>query len=328
MPNYQYTTRYQLVYPLSTASTNVPGDIENPLNTVDNLLTPMYTGVAANRPASGSYEAGEYPTGTAGRTYLASDTGLVSLDNGTSWLSMGPINGSAGTISQLVPGNPSGAGSTGFTADAAHTHGLPAFGASNQVQIVSGTNSPGTTGLFAQVDHTHAGVPVGSVMGMLIPSASPPVGWLFCNGATFSASTYPVLAALLGGNTLPNLQNVFLVGAGSLYTMGQTGIGNSQVALTTANLAAHTHTISGTHYHNSSEPQNPAAYQTVYTSNSVGPNAIPQTGNAGVAPLNVIYNQNNITGSASPGPTDSTGSGTAFSIIPPAVALNYYIKAL
>lgn len=36
------------------------------------------------------------------------------------------------------------------------------------------------------------------------PAVAPP-GWLLTNGAAFNATTYPQLAAALGGNTLPTL---------------------------------------------------------------------------------------------------------------------------
>lgn len=45
--------------------------------------------------------------------------------------------------------------------------------------------------------------PVGSMV--LWPGGTaPPAQWLSANGATFSSATYPLLAAQLGGTTLPN----------------------------------------------------------------------------------------------------------------------------
>lgn len=43
------------------------------------------------------------------------------------------------------------------------------------------------------------------------PIATPPTGWLVCNGAAFSAEQYPSLGAVYGG-TLPDLRGVFIRG--------------------------------------------------------------------------------------------------------------------
>lgn len=54
-----------------------------------------------------------------------------------------------------------------------------------------------------------------------------PAGWLFCDGSTFSAATYPELNTLLGGNTLPDLRNRSLVGRATTGTaFGTTGQAN------------------------------------------------------------------------------------------------------
>lgn len=48
--------------------------------------------------------------------------------------------------------------------------------------------------------------PVGSVI-LWTPAGVPDSNWLLTTGGSFSSSTYPVLADLLGGTTLPNLTN-------------------------------------------------------------------------------------------------------------------------
>jgi microcystin-dependent protein len=87
------------------------------------------------------------------------------------------------------------------------------------------------------------GTPVGTVVAYY--GTVSPTGWLLCNGATFSATTYPLLAALLGGTTLPNLKGRVLVGIDAAQTefdvLGETG-GAKTVALSTAELAVHGHT--------------------------------------------------------------------------------------
>lgn len=44
------------------------------------------------------------------------------------------------------------------------------------------------------------------------PSATPPTGWLKCNGASFSASAYPALAKVFPSLKLPDLRGEFLRG--------------------------------------------------------------------------------------------------------------------
>ncbi|MDI0802618.1 tail fiber protein, partial [Escherichia coli] len=44
------------------------------------------------------------------------------------------------------------------------------------------------------------------------PSATPPTGWLKCNGAAFSAEEYPELAKAYPTNKLPDLRGEFIRG--------------------------------------------------------------------------------------------------------------------
>lgn len=93
--------------------------------------------------------------------------------------------------------------------------------------------------------------PVGTIVAYW--GASAPPGWLLCNGGSFSAGTYPDLAARLGGTTLPNLKGKVIVGVDAaqteFVTLGETG-GAKTVALTEGQLAAHDHDDTGhTHFH-------------------------------------------------------------------------------
>ncbi len=70
--------------------------------------------------------------------------------------------------------------------------------------------------------HANNGVPTGSIMPYL--GATPPQGWLLCNGdAIPNASTSgAALKALIGNNT-PNLLGMFLRGSGTSAVNGQDG---------------------------------------------------------------------------------------------------------
>jgi hypothetical protein len=62
------------------------------------------------------------------------------------------------------------------------------------------------TGMWSEI-----GVPIGSIhafLGTVVPE-----GWLLCDGSSFILADYPKLYAILGGTTLPDLQNMELKGS-------------------------------------------------------------------------------------------------------------------
>jgi microcystin-dependent protein len=81
----------------------------------------------------------------------------------------------------------------------------------------------GISGLIA------GAIPAGIITMWSGSVASIPSGWTLCNGS----------------NGTPDLRGRFIIGAGGSYNPGNTG-GSESVTLTTANLAAHTHSVSGT----------------------------------------------------------------------------------
>jgi len=180
--------------------------------------------------------------------------------------------------------------------------------------------------------------PVGSIMEYL--GATDPDGWIICNGTARTNNQdgrYNALNSLAigtGGSgisnyTPPDLRGKFLIGASSTYPLSSTS-GNATVTLIEANLPSHSHSMDHQHYVNFNG--NTAAYPNWYTNNaSFGNGAYVYTNNAQGIPTSYPLVLN---GSSYGYPnynvgktiTDATGSGTAFSILPPYRAVNYIIK--
>lgn len=178
-----------------------------------------------------------------------------------------------------------------------------------------------------------AAVPVGVIQ--MWPTASPPTGWLVCDGSTFDVLSYPELNTVLGGNTLPNMQDRAPVGASGSKAVLSVG-GNGTVILTATELPAHYHAvnintgyISANHVH--------GINYLLKTNDSGGGSAVDngssavaqgktggrfnasQTGETNGVNVNHTHNVSGNTGWA--------GSGGAFSVQNPYVALNFIIKA-
>jgi len=142
-------------------------------------------------------------------------------------------------------------------------------------------------------------------VGMIMPyaaqqSATPPVGWLYCNGAEVLQSAYPDLYAICGTHygtatsgyfKLPDLRTRIPRGADTADTVGATG-GADSVTLSINELPAHQHKI-----------------DRGIVSVTAGP--VPVSTASGIAP------QAN---------TTSIGGGQAFSILNKYINLQYIIK--
>jgi len=114
----------------------------------------------------------------------------------------------------------------------------------------------GITGGIARDGIPIAEVPVGTLLDFA--GATPPAGYLLCNGQAVSRTTYAVLFAVLGstwgggdGSTtfnLPDLRRRVTIGAGGTAVAGPgTALGNNggaeTVALTLGNIPSHMHGI-------------------------------------------------------------------------------------
>ena len=108
---------------------------------------------------------------------------------------------------------------------------------------------PGDQVLFAP--DPSGGIPAGAVLPYGGTSAPP--GWLLCDGSVVARADYPALFSVVstafntGGEAgtdfrLPNAEDMFLVGAGNTYSVGDTG-GEATHTLTEAELPTHAHGV-------------------------------------------------------------------------------------
>jgi microcystin-dependent protein len=189
-------------------------------------------------------------------------------------------------------------------------------------------------------------VPSGCIMAY--GGSISPVGWVLCNGTSYSTSTYADLFAVIGYTyggsggsfNVPDMRDRFPIGAGSTYSPNSKG-GSDTVTLAIENIPAHSHTgttdANGSHSHSVSDPGHQHAFSITRNSGNSG-------GNPGEAQWggksdwgNYTYDgttSNNSTGIAivSNGShthtitTANTGSGTSFDIKPKYIGITYIIK--
>jgi len=146
-------------------------------------------------------------------------------------------------------------------------------------------------------------------------TASAPTGWLFCDGASISRSTYSALFAVISttygtvdGNTfnVPNFKGRSPVGVGTSAATGATAwtlaeLGGEEThALTTAELAAHTH--------------------------APGSFAVESGGDAVSSGAHVAFRNGTSRTSAVTGTSASTGGGTGHNTMHPVIGINFIIK--
>lgn len=167
------------------------------------------------------------------------------------------------------------------------------------------------------------------------PGAIVPTNWLVMDGSAFSGSTWPLLAAFLGGTTLPDMRDRGPVGKSGTKALLSTGGADTHTMTAAelahthsiANVAGHTHSISndGSHGHNFSGATIISNTQTGGTADRMNGNG--STNNAGT------HDHTGATGSngahdhgAATGAVSLSGP-TAFSIQNPYLAGNWIIRA-
>jgi microcystin-dependent protein len=165
-------------------------------------------------------------------------------------------------------------------------------------------------------------------------STSTPFGWLLCDGTAVSRATYSDLFALVGtsfgvgdGSTtfnLPNFKSRMAIGldAGdaNMDTIGEQG-GSKTKTISTPNLPSHTHTTPN-HTHTTPAHSHNTTISTADGVGSIHPATAAASDNA---PFSTATDGGGTTGTAAP-TTDATGSGTAFDVLNPFMAVNFVIK--
>jgi microcystin-dependent protein len=179
--------------------------------------------------------------------------------------------------------------------------------------------------------------PTGSLTMWAGAVASPPTGWLACNGANVSRTTYSALFGIVGTTwgagdgsttfTLPNLLNKFPVGAGDTYALAATGGSANAIVV------SHTHTATSVVSDTALEPQ--LLSGNVAISSNLG----QLDGSYGITGTDLSqgsYVRDNISGnpfvkdvaaSISVATTNSTeGSSATNANLPPYIAVGFIIK--
>lgn len=183
------------------------------------------------------------------------------------------------------------------------------------VDIVTATTSK-SNNVFINIENDIKQIAI----QQLVFDAVYPVGSIYMS----VNSTNPT--ALFGG-TWERLENRFLLGAGSSYSLGATA-GAATVALTTANMPAHTHTFSGSgttgnyntsHSHNVAWDKDGGSGSNRYTVHNGGVNG----SQGGTAPTSSAGGNHSHSFSYS-GTTASTGSTTAHNNMPPYLVVNMW----
>lgn len=189
--------------------------------------------------------------------------------------------------------------------------------------------------------HIDQQMPQGGIILWSGAANNVPAGWALCDGQ----------------NNTPDLRDKFIVGAGSAYQPGDAG-GAATVQLTTNELPAHTHSVTGTaasagnHTHGDtfavdsveahkhtvhSVPADNGHFVITSANNSDGQNLFGvSTIGSEEAPVDSAgAHTHTLSGSVSPGGSHShtvsgtaasVGSGAAFSILPPYYALCFIMK--
>ena len=168
-----------------------------------------------------------------GDNYTAN--GVTWSWDGSAWRRSGGVGaqGAAGAQGAQGATGPTGAqgatgptGAQGATGSTGPTGPTGAQGATGPTGAQGNAGSSGSNGAQGAAG-SDASLPSGVIVIWSGSTGSIPSGWVLCNGS----------------NSTPDLRDRFVVGAGSAYSVGNTG-GSSSVTLSTSQIPAHNHGIS------------------------------------------------------------------------------------
>lgn len=208
------------------------------------------------------------------------------------------------------------------------------------------TTFPNLTGAVSstQAQLNYGVVPTGCILMWSGATTSIPTGWALCDGGTYAKTDGS------GNVTVPNLRDRFIVGAGTTYAVGATGgatsntpaitVTNAAVALTEAQLPAHTHTATVTdpgHNHTITDPGHTHSYNqpaagpvssgsfglTATTGGTTGSQTTGISINSKVTGVTV---SNSNTGSGATHAHNNTATCAAVPTLPPYYALCFIYK--
>ncbi|EFO3845498.1 phage tail protein [Escherichia coli] len=142
------------------------------------------------------------------------------------------------------------------------------------------------------------------------PSATPPTGWLKCNGAAFSSEKYPNLAKAYPSNKLPDLRGEFIRG----WDDGRgIDVGRTLLSIQTGMLEKHRHiVVANDEYDSNEEWELATIFRTTYTQ---GRGLDACTSGGTLTPSPTLHSRGNI--------GNTGGSETR----PRNIAFNYIVRA-
>jgi microcystin-dependent protein len=200
-------------------------------NQIDNFTQ------GANKPDSGTTSERPVSNLFVGQQYFDTTLNQLLLWDGTAWVPSTPASAVVSSFS---------AGSTGLTPSTATSGAVTLAGILSIINGGTGLSSVGAAGTVLTSTGSaatwSAGVPTGAIQ--MWSTGTAPTGYLLCNGASVSTTTYATLFAVVGYTfggsggsfSLPNYTNRMPYGT----TIGATG-GSAN-----ATLVSHTHTASVT----------------------------------------------------------------------------------
>ena len=306
----------------STGNALITGGIANGLNTVS-----ATTAQVTNLSSSNVVITGGYAQGLA--NVRATEVRATNLSSSNVVITGGYAQGLANvraTEIQTVNLSASNVLLTGGNVNSANINGGTAYSTNLINSTASTTELYNHSTAIATTQFVHTVIPVGIICMWGGSVISIPVGWQLCDGSYGT----------------PDLRNMFIIGAGSTYSPGNTG-GNASITLNTTNLPSHAHSFTATgntntaggHTHAISDPGHNHAVPynfPIYTiGGSSGPNntfgsinnPVTTTASTGIGITAVGDHIHTLT---LIGNVNATGSGQSFDPRPPYYALCYIQK--